>query len=67
MPGAQMAVADFLTRQEQGRGSAAGRTTPQPETGGGGMWKGRSGRTGEVIKGRRESGANREMNIQSQG
>ncbi|XP_039532215.1 uncharacterized protein LOC120482205 [Pimephales promelas] len=32
-PGAQMAVADFLSRR--GRGGAAGRTVPRPESGGG--------------------------------
>ncbi|XP_057201512.1 uncharacterized protein LOC130561305 [Triplophysa rosa] len=38
-PGAQMAVADFLSRR-RGRGEAAGRRAPRPESGGGGMWQG---------------------------
>ncbi len=36
-PGAQMAVADFLSRNG---GGGAGRRAPRPESGGGGMWRG---------------------------
>ncbi len=37
-PGAQMAVADFLSRN--GGGGVVGRMAPRPESGGGGMWRG---------------------------
>ncbi|XP_072768368.1 uncharacterized protein [Nerophis lumbriciformis] len=36
-PGAQMAVADFLSRSLTGGGSGRGRTASRPESGGGGM------------------------------
>ncbi|KAM9360126.1 uncharacterized protein ABDE67_000748 [Symphorus nematophorus] len=41
-PGAQMAVADFLSRSHEGvgGGSGLGRTAPRPKSGGGGMWGG---------------------------
>ncbi len=48
-PGAQMAVADFLSRN--GGGGAAGRRTHRPEGGGGGMWRGGRGKA-ERAKGR---------------
>ncbi|XP_051250266.1 uncharacterized protein LOC127360052 [Dicentrarchus labrax] len=37
-PGAQMAVADFLSRSYGEGGSRLGRMTPRPKSGGGGMW-----------------------------
>ncbi|XP_035523495.1 uncharacterized protein LOC118332359 [Morone saxatilis] len=38
-PGAQMAVADFLSRSfGEGGGSGLGRMAPRPKSGGGGMW-----------------------------
>ena len=37
-PGAQMVVADFLSRSHGGGGSRLGRMGPRPKTGGGGMW-----------------------------
>ncbi|CAM4608181.1 unnamed protein product [Leuciscus chuanchicus] len=40
-PGAQMAVADFLSRRRGGE--AADRMAPRPESGGGGMWRGGRG------------------------
>ena len=41
-PGAQMAVADFLSRSHGGGGggSGLGRMAPRPKSGGGGMWGG---------------------------
>ncbi len=44
-----MALADFLSRN--GGGGAAGRRTPRPETGDGGMWRGGHGKA-ERAKGR---------------